>query len=78
MEPVRSRRCEFGDDLPGGVEVREARFGLAEGGGEALDLVPTSPARVVAASWRGLKAGEEFGDVHAAAWGARARTDWAW
>ncbi|MFD9502369.1 hypothetical protein [Streptomyces sp. NPDC060035] len=32
-------RCEFGDDPPGGGQVREARFGLGEGGSEVLDLV---------------------------------------
>ncbi|MFE4721507.1 hypothetical protein ACFRLW_34865 [Streptomyces sp. NPDC056728] len=31
-------RCEFDDDLPGGSQVRKARFGLGKGGGEVLDL----------------------------------------
>jgi hypothetical protein len=34
---VPGRRA-FGDDLPGGGQVRETCFGLGEGGGEALDL----------------------------------------
>jgi hypothetical protein len=32
-------RREFGDDLPGGGQLREAGFGLGEGGGEVLDPV---------------------------------------
>ncbi|WP_405954884.1 transposase family protein [Streptomyces phaeochromogenes] len=34
-----SCRCEFGDDLPGGGQVRESRFGLGQRGGQVLDLV---------------------------------------
>lgn len=26
--------CEFGDDLPGGVQIREPRFGIGQGGGQ--------------------------------------------
>ncbi|MFE5826675.1 hypothetical protein ACFQ7B_33660 [Streptomyces erythrochromogenes] len=59
-------RCEFGDDLAGGGEVREAGFGLGEGGGEVRDLT----AELVCPG-RGLvlpevKVHQEFGDVHAA------------
>ncbi|MFF0220350.1 hypothetical protein [Streptomyces vinaceus] len=36
---VASSRCEFGDDLGGGGQVRESRFGLGQGGGQVLDLV---------------------------------------
>ncbi|MGW3513200.1 hypothetical protein [Streptomyces sp. NPDC000994] len=32
-------RCEFGDDFPGGGQVRETCFGLGESGGEVLDPV---------------------------------------
>ncbi|MFI2436676.1 hypothetical protein [Streptomyces sp. NPDC018693] len=34
-----SGRREFGDDLPGGGQLRETCFGLGESGGEVFDLV---------------------------------------
>ncbi|GAA3828090.1 hypothetical protein ACFS5L_02685 [Streptomyces phyllanthi] len=41
-------RCEFGDDLLRGGQVRESRFGLGQGGGQvrdpALSPVPGPPA----------------------------------
>lgn len=61
-------RRKFGDDLPGGGQFREARFGLGEGGDEVFDLVAQFAGPGGALVMAGLEVFDEFGDVHAAAW----------
>ncbi|MEU8755298.1 hypothetical protein AB0C88_32955 [Streptomyces chartreusis] len=63
---LASSRCEFGDDLPGGGQVREKRFGLGQGGGQVLYLVAQFAGPGCGLVVLGLKVGQELDDVHAA------------
>ncbi|WP_193241856.1 hypothetical protein [Streptomyces phaeolivaceus] len=60
-------RRDFGDDLSGGGQLRETRFGLGECAGQVLylaaEFIGTGNGSVMA----GLEIGQELGDVHTAA-----------